>query len=261
MPTTEIDSNKILLTLGCSFLERCWDDEKHPSKGKPRTNQIKDPYNSPLLFSERLSTLLAKEMGRVDVNLARSGQSNIASLDAGINYIKNHKNQDIKVLIGFTEFGRFNLENNITGKSYKVTPNWNTLDGEGILTQEEIKDLVQKFFIYYYNENSQINNFINRVITFHSYCKLNKIDPVYFFAYEHFRMSDSEQKIRENLYREFVIENNMRVFNFNSEKRSIISWPDYIKSYDDTYVRAHPIIDDNYKLLDLIRPYFIDQLI
>ena len=259
MITTEEGSNKTLLTLGCSFLERSWDDEKPSPDSTQRKYTLYDIPDNNILKEKRLSTLLAKELNRKDINLARSGQSNTRALEVGIDYIKNHRFDDIKVLVGFTEFARFNYHNHLTGNFHKVTPHWNTLSQE--YPQYPLNEIIEEYFTYYYNEDVQINSFINKVLVFDSFCKLRNIDVVYLFAYETFNLYDNLIPIKDKLYTELVCEHNINLFNFNSKDKTIVSWPEYILSYDDTYVRGHPIIDDNYKLLDLIKPYFSNKLI
>ena len=251
--------NKVLLTLGCSFLERCWDDERAPEGHIQREYTLHEIPDRRVLFDNRLSTLLAKDLHREDINLARSGQGNTKSLDMGMDYIKDHRFTDIKVLVGFTEFGRFNFDNLLTGHKHKISPNWNTLSPHH--PEYPIDSMVEDFYKYYYDEDTQVNTFINRVLSFDSFCKLRNIPVVYFFAYEYFNVCENLTQLKDTLYTRLVLEQNINLFNFNIKEETIMSWPEYINSYDDTYRRGHPIIDDNKRLLNLLRPYFTENLI
>ena len=260
MRITEKDSNnKILLVGGCSFLERPWDEE---TPNKARRTSIRTHVWKNLSQAEidnlRFTALLAKKLKRKEVSMAKSGNNNKRFLEQITDYIIDNPDKDIEVIIGLTELSRFyiphphsnRLDLNISINSVDFF-----LDSESFteyfdfISREQMKEYIETYYKYLYNDDRAVLELKRLLLYFDAFCKQRGVNTTYFLAY------DGQKHIAGKLYENIVTKTDLTFFNFLSQEKKLISWRDYIGSYDRRYQGNHPNAYDNRKLADMFEVF------
>ena len=213
-----------IVSFGCSFVRHSHDNESkvRQNRGIHTINHNNDNYNHYIRFMPKTETNFTLELGEmlgVDTENYATGGSGVRSLsNKVIQYLDNNKVEDTFIIMGISDFSRFDFANtNINDKCPKLP----------------IEDYVE-----YYDVGSVVFEIRGILKMLSCYLKSKKIPHLFI----------------NTLNSDYVISNVVDTLQFPSGTEF---WNDHIKSYDSTYQLEHPNIDDHKKLAEIIcKEYF-----
>lgn len=254
-------SRKVLLTAGCSFLVRSWDDEL---KGKPSQRSVANEELTPVQLTKlRLSSLLAVKLGRIDINLAKSGSNNRAIINNVVRYIYTHRGTNIHVLLGLTDPSRTQLTSTkdpsrflqIVGGQILEPPDLNIEEFLPGSTIEDVRETVTRYYAHMYNDFQEEENLISDIIMLNSFCKFYNVNITFFSSITPGNNLDAHKY--DNLFQTVKRNSEIDFFNFNLNDR-LFSWRHFISTYDSEYKGNHPTLYDNERLTELLYKHIND---
>jgi len=213
-----------IVSFGCSFVAHSHDNENidRQNRGIHTINHNNDNYNHYIRSMPETETNFTLELGEmlgVDTENYAIGGSGVRSLsNKVIQYLDNNKVEDTFIIMGISDFSRFDFANtNINDKCPKLP----------------IEDYVE-----YYDVGSVVFEIRGILKMLSCYLKSKKIPHLFI----------------NTLNSDYVISNVVDTLQFPSGTEF---WNDHIKSYDSTYQLEHPNIDDHKKLAEIIcKEYF-----
>jgi len=213
-----------IVSFGCSFVRHSHDNESkvRQNRGIHTINHNNDNYNHYIRFMPKTETNFTLELGEmlgVDTENYAIGGSGVRSLsNKVIQYLDNNKVEDSFIIMGISDFSRFDFANtNINDKCLKLP------------TED---------YVEYYDEDSVVFEIRGILKMLSCYLKSKNIPHLFI----------------NTLNSDYVISNVVDTLQFPSGTEF---WNDHIKSYDSTYQLKHPNIDDHKKLAEIIcKEYF-----
>jgi hypothetical protein len=213
-----------IVSFGCSFVAHSHDNENidRQNRGIHTINHNNYNYNHYIRSMPETETNFTLELGEmlgVDTENYATGGSGVRSLsNKVIQYLDNNKVEDTFIIMGISDFSRFDFANtNINDKCPKLP----------------IEDYVE-----YYDVGSVVFEIRGILKMLSCYLKSKKIPHLFI----------------NTLNSDYVISNVVDTLQFPSGTEF---WNDHIKSYDSTYQLEHPNIDDHKKLAEIIcKEYF-----
>jgi len=210
---------KKIVSFGCSYVRHSFDNEntERQYRGIHTINHNNDKYNHYIQFMPETETNFTIELGEmlgVDTENYARGGSGVRSLsNKVIQYLNNNKVEDTFIIMGISDFSRFDFANtNINDKCPKLP----------------IEDYVE-----YYDEDSVVFEIRGILKMLSCYLKSKNIPHLFI----------------NTLNRDYVISDVVDTLQFPSGTEF---WCEHIKSYDSTYRLEHPNIDDHIKLSQII---------
>lgn len=248
-------NKKYLLTVGCSFFHRSWDDEL---AGKPSQRKLaREDLSLSELIQNRLSTMLAYKLNRIDVNLSRSGTNNNYIFKTVMDYVITHKEKDLHIIVGITDPSRTQLYSSVDTKALMHIVGGKLIETDKNkfsklfpdVTLEDMNTTIDRYYGHMYSQELQESRLIYDIIMLHTFCKFyNKnITFIPSIIPENHIKSYPYNKLLLKLKKHPEID----FFNFNIQDR-IFSWRHFISTYDLDYKGSHPILADNEKLAELL---------
>ena len=177
---------KIILCGGDSWTSGDIIDPELQSIGVTYVNHSdNDEYRLPKVWPHKLGKLL-----NVDVkNCAAAGCSNDTIvrdvMEHTLNLLKNYKNEDIFVIVGWTSPERKDFYYEYENESF-----WETMRPDMFLDKEQhgrinkkLRNFYESYFLYFWNEKEYISRYVNQNIYLFSFLSHHKINHLFFDAF------------------------------------------------------------------------------
>jgi len=246
----------------CSFGVKPFDyDNPNRVTFKQLPGEVENEY--------RFSKLLSDKLGCKEVNLSLGGVSNNYILRVLYNWISENKPIDKKVLmmVGLTELSRFEVFSTLA-QQYVMTINPNSLSARvpniikrfleltnltKWVRERDISSYFEIFYKYFYDEVEEIKQLNRKLDMFQSYCEKHNID-VFFCStmLSDVKLYNRNGEVYKNPnFKDF----NTKDINYFKFPNDIVSWKEYIQTYDRNYRMEHPNIYDHEVITPLLFEY------
>ena len=246
----------------CSFGVKPFDhDNPKRNSFKQLDGDIENEYG--------FSKLLSDKLGCKEINLSEGGVSNDYILRVLYNWISENKpiDKNVIMMVGLTELSRFEIFSTLSQK-YIMTIDPTSLSARvpniikrfleltnltKWISEREISSYFEIFYKYFYDELEQIQQLNRKLDMFQVYCEKNNID-VFFCST---MLTDVKAYNRlGDIYKNPNMKNfNTKDINYFKFPNDIMSWKEYIQTYDKNYRMEHPNIHDHEVITNLLFNY------
>ena len=246
---------------GCSFGIKPFDHDN------PRRNSFQQ-LEGDVEVEYRFSKLLADKLNCEEINLCEGGVSNDYILRVLYNWISENKpiDKNVIMMVGLTELSRFEIFSTLSQK-YIMTINPTSLSARvpniinrfleltnltKWISEREISSYFEIFYKYFYDELEQIQRLNRKLDMFQVYCEKNNID-----VFCSTMLTDVKAYNRlGDIYKNPNMKNfNTKDINYFKFPNDIMSWKEYIQTYDKNYRMEHPNIHDHEVITNLLFNY------
>ena len=239
-----------IINSGCSFMAYPWEwQNKHRDSYDSTADPGVDKQN--FAYFHSWVNCLSEKTKLPFINLAFPGNSNQNAINSIVRTVKKNNLTNSFIVLGLTQPIRHTIPSKygvdiplvikVTNKQQRSS------EAKNKVTNDDIENYNKYWYKVNYDEVHQLDNIRIQLSMLNEFVK----------------SKDSKLLVIDNilnleLYRKQEIKNYEYFFSFDNY--SGISWPHYIKSYDDTYnIECHPNTYDHKKFSELLYKNFFNK--
>ena len=239
-----------IINSGCSFMAYPWEwQNKHRDSYDSTLDPGVDKQN--LAYNYSWSSQLSIKTKLPFINLAFPGNSNQNAINTIVRTVQKNNLTNSFIVLGLTQPIRHTIPSKYGVDDplvVKVTSEQQrSSEAKNNVTNDDIKNYSKYWYKVNYDEVHQLDSIKIQLSMLNEFVKSKKS-----------KLLVIDNLLNLKLYSKQEMKNYEYFFSFDNS--SGISWPHYIKSYDDNYnIECHPNASDHHKLSNLLYETFFNK--